>query len=191
MSEETPEKAEMAVKIDWEQAIGVLQKVKPMALRTEAIVGAEYIDELLKGLLRAFFIDDEKSVADVLEYQGPIGTFSARIDLAFLIGLISENERRTLNLIRKIRNKFSHFSRHIDFEVSPVKDWCLDLDEMPKTAKAIFGKHIDFSDPATRFIVTVICLVLIFNEREKEISRREKRQPTTDDQIVSLVQRLT
>ena len=190
MSEETPEKAEVPVKIDWGQAIGALQNVQSIALRTEAIVGAEYVDELLEALLRAFFIDDDKSATDVFDNRGPIGTFGARIDLAFLLGLISENERRMLDFIRKIRNEFSHSSKYIDFETSQVKNWCLNLFEMSKTAKAIFGKPIDFGDPETRFIFTVICLVLIFEERKKEISRREKRQPITDDQIASLIQNL-
>jgi len=126
-----------------------------------------------------------------VENRGPIGTFESRIDMAFMLGLISENERRILNLIRKIRNEFSHSAEHIDFESSRVKDMCLSLDEMPKTAKAIFGRPIDFSDPVTRFIVSAICLALIFNERKKEISRREKRQPITDDQIAPLAQKLT
>lgn len=40
--------------------------------------------------------------------QGPISTFSARINLAQALGIIGVTEHRDLHLIRKVRNDFAH-----------------------------------------------------------------------------------
>src|SRR5262249_32748525 len=58
---------------------------------------------------------------------GPLATFSARIDMAYLLGLIPDNVRRELHLIRKIRNDFAHSSENLDFNNEAIANRCREL----------------------------------------------------------------
>jgi hypothetical protein len=59
-----------------------------------ALLAAAFLDERLGDLLRAFFVDDATVADGLLDGIGALATFSARIDLAFLLGLISALARR-------------------------------------------------------------------------------------------------
>lgn len=61
--------------------------------------------------------------------QAPLGTFSAKIDGAQQLGLISRYFARDLHLVRKIRNEFAHHPLELTFEVSPIRDWVSALEE--------------------------------------------------------------
>lgn len=53
----------------------------------------------------------------LFRHNGPLSTFSARLDMAFALYLIGEKTRHDLDIIRDIRNDFAH-----DLEVgSPDK----------------------------------------------------------------------
>src|SRR6185436_438885 len=90
------------------------------------------LDDWLGQLLQLYFIDHQKACDALLDDPGPVSTFGARIQLAFALGLISDNESRMLNLIRKIRNEFGHSVETRSFHISPIKERCLELDAGPK-----------------------------------------------------------
>lgn len=64
--------------------------------------------ELLARLLLAFFVDDPAATRIVRDNNGALGTFSARIETAYALGLISQDLRTRLNIVRRIRNEFAH-----------------------------------------------------------------------------------
>lgn len=49
------------------------------------------------------------------------GSFSIRTDLCYLIGLITAEEKRDLDIMRRIRNAFAHGTAPLSFESAPVK----------------------------------------------------------------------
>ena len=56
----------------------------------------------------------------LFENYGPLNSFSAKIDLAFALGHILEDEYRILHATRDIRNAFAHtndFNLHFDHEI--------------------------------------------------------------------------
>src|SRR5215510_6480724 len=57
--------------------------------RAAGLFTAAYLDARLEELLRTYFVSDEQIADAVLDSSQPVGTFSARIDLAFLLGLLS------------------------------------------------------------------------------------------------------
>jgi DNA-binding MltR family transcriptional regulator len=64
---------------------------------------------MLAQLLRAVFVDDdEEAVEKLIGPYGPIGTNGARYNLAYCLGLITEEERDDLKLIADIRNRLAH-----------------------------------------------------------------------------------
>jgi hypothetical protein len=62
-----------------------------------------------------------------------LATLSAKIDLARLLGLISETIRSDLHIIREIRNEFAHHIAHktqhtkIGFDSPHIRDKCMAL----------------------------------------------------------------
>lgn len=77
--------------------------------RASVILGAALLDEALATLLKARLVPN--GGADDALFDGanaPIGTFSARIELALRLGVINTGFARSLHLIRRIRNDFAH-----------------------------------------------------------------------------------
>jgi DNA-binding MltR family transcriptional regulator len=112
-----------------------------------ALMASAYLEDQIRELLRARFVDDAKTAEEVLnEATGPLSTFSSRINLAYLLGLISPATRRELHIIRKIRNDFAHHHRPITFSTDSVASRCLELHAhviLPgKTARANFTRCV-------------------------------------------------
>lgn len=47
--------------------------------------------------------------------MAPLSSFSAKIRICYLIGLIDEDQFHDLDLVRKLRNDFAHSSEKVDF----------------------------------------------------------------------------
>jgi hypothetical protein len=76
--------------------------------RAAVILGAAKLDTMLLQILQAKLVPCSSGKDDLLEGDNPLGTFSARINMAFRLGLISAEFSRALHLIRKIRNSYAH-----------------------------------------------------------------------------------
>ena len=78
--------------------------------RSCVIVAAAYIDELLGYLFRFFLTSPSSENEDkgLFSGYGPLSSFSSKIVLSYRLGLISNSEYKTLQVIRKIRNSFAH-----------------------------------------------------------------------------------
>ena len=96
-----------------------------------ALMASAYLDSQIEKLLDRCFIEDDVTVKEMLGQSKPLGTFSARIDMSYLLGRISEQARRDLHLIRKIRNDFGHDPKPLDFTSSKIADRCRELYHTP------------------------------------------------------------
>jgi DNA-binding MltR family transcriptional regulator len=77
--------------------------------RASVILAAALLDSALETLLRAALVPTSASEDPLFEgSNAPLGTFSARIEMAYRIGLTDANFSRNLHLVRKIRNDFAH-----------------------------------------------------------------------------------
>lgn len=92
-----------------------------------ALMATAYLDQALGNYICASLVDDESVIKTLLGSQGPLGTFSSRIDLSYMLGLISFADRRNLHLIRKIRNDFAHVSTRITFSTDGIASRCREL----------------------------------------------------------------
>ncbi|NLS13847.1 hypothetical protein HGP28_13195 [Vibrio sp. SM6] len=117
--------------------------------RAAALMSAAYLDEQLKTLLNRKLVDDAKVKERILGTSGAIDSFSSRIDLAYLLGLIPKNFRDDLELIRRIRNEFAHTAQKMDFETDAIKSRCFLL-------KSAFGT--ENMDAHQKFLRTSIVI---------------------------------
>lgn len=114
-----------------------------------ALMAAAYLDEELKSLLQAKLVDDRKSVTKVFAFNGPLGSFSARIDMVFLLGLLPKSAKSDLHRLRSIRNQFAHEVEPITFEHENIAPICRAL---------LFGVARPESEPRYRFERAMVSL---------------------------------
>jgi hypothetical protein len=94
--------------------------------RALAIVGGAFLDTLLENILVEFLVDDEKEVAELMRYDGPMGTYSGRIRAAYCLGLLRKPARDDLRLVGKIRTRFAH-DLSASFADQQISSWCAAL----------------------------------------------------------------
>jgi len=158
---------------DWEGFYEELQNETP---RAAVLIAASFLDEWLRRLLQAKMIDDSKAVKALLDdsNNGPLSFFSARINAAYCLGLLSKDERDDLNLIRKIRNRFAHRLHGFTFDEQEIKDWCMSL-ALPHS---IVSALPDFpKDHRSRFLLGVSLLASRLSLRT--ISETDRLSPAS------------
>ncbi len=92
-----------------------------------ALMTAAFLEEQLKGLLEKTLVHDSEVFKDLFSGTGGLATFSSKINLCYLMGLIAPSVQRDLHLIRKIRNEFAHSMQIIDFNHSSIASRCREL----------------------------------------------------------------
>lgn len=136
----------------------------------------------IKKILGVFLVEDKNIEKEFLGGQGAISTFEARIRACYYMGLIDDVEYKNLEIIRKVRNKFAHSFKPIDFNNQSIKDLCNNL-KIPTekyTPSMINFKENDILEINLepfqecdsiryRFIKTFDYLSMLFTIREFEI----------------------
>lgn len=88
----------------------LFQDIADETPRGMVLVIAAEMDRML-GLAIQNFLNDGAGLKELdKDNQGPISTFSSKINLSHALGVISDKEHRDLHLIRRIRNEFAHSS---------------------------------------------------------------------------------
>lgn len=98
--------------------------------RAAAVVLASLVERSIGRLLQMNMRNGSK---DLLEPERPIGTFAAKIQIAYAFNLIGPITRHDLTIIRTLRNQFAHSRRPIRFSTPVVKIACghLQLPDQP------------------------------------------------------------
>lgn len=137
-----------------------------MGLETDrgaALMAAGYLDEWLKRLLEKYFVD-AKAVAN-RALEGPLQTFAARIDMAFLTGLLPRNVHTDLHVIKRIRNKFAHHAGLLDFNTEDIARECRKL--------VGHGTNVDTASPGELYRRTAIASVLFIMVAEGKTAHEQ------------------
>lgn len=106
----------------------------------------DWLDEQLKVYLKAFFVDDEDAVHQI--ESRALETFSSRIELTYLCGLINADQRKDLNTIREMRNQCAHTYEAIDFQNPCLQQLCLNLRALDLLEEKLGAK--DYKKEGTR-----------------------------------------
>lgn len=129
----------------------ILSVRKAFDLETDrgvCIMASDLLDNLLKELLNLKLLGSNNLKKDLFDYSGPLGTFSSRQKLAFSIGLIHRETFDDLEIIRNVRNKFSHSHLHMDFNTEKVRN------EIKRMVSNIH--NVETAEPRNIFTNTVI-----------------------------------
>lgn len=81
---------------------------------------AAFLEDALGRLLLAYFRDC-KATRDLVEgFNAPLGTLSSRIKAAYSFGVVTEEQYKDMEILRKIRNLFAHDWQGITIERNDV-----------------------------------------------------------------------
>jgi DNA-binding MltR family transcriptional regulator len=129
--------------------------------RSCVITAASIIDHLLLELLRAKLVPNSSSQDSLFDgANSPLGTFSARIDLAYRVGLVSAQFARDLHLIRRMRNDLAHSIVGRTFSDPGLADQVLRLlTSLDLVKRCPFLLEPPYDGTRGKFIVCVIVIV--------------------------------
>jgi len=138
--------------------------------RAAAIVVAAMLDEALRVLLERLLVPAPSAERSILErYDAPLGSFAARIDAAFQLGLISKYMARDLHLVRRIRNDFAHYPLGLAFEHDPVRSRVRALEQASDYNRRNPPTRKDIGPPGPRWDFLGIAAWMLYSlHREAE-----------------------
>jgi DNA-binding MltR family transcriptional regulator len=99
-----------------------LQEFRDESDRAAVILGVARLDYFLYHILQRVFSPCTSRTDELLDGDSPLSTFSARIEVAYRMGLIDAELTRALHIIRKIRNSFAHESSGISLNSGAHRD---------------------------------------------------------------------
>lgn len=91
------------------------------------IVAAAWIDDDLKTAINKFLIPKAERTDELLHESKALGNFAARIDIAYRLGLIQNETRNMLHILRKMRNDCAHKRAINSFTESSTKNRTVEL----------------------------------------------------------------
>lgn len=133
--------------------------------RGAALIAAAMLDDLLGRSILAFLIAHEETKRLLEGFNAPLGTLSARALCAFALGVLSEEEFRECERIRKIRNVFAH-NVHSSFEDQKLRQMCATLNF---SAKDYGDVRVDAKG---QFTTAAVALISDLTNREHYVSQQ-------------------
>ena len=91
--------------------------------RSSALIGCAMVDGALLAALNSRFVTmpEEDFEAIFFKADAPLGTFSARIKIAYGVGIYGKKVRDILDAIRRVRNVFAHSVRPLQFSQTLIE----------------------------------------------------------------------
>ena len=81
--------------------------------RAIVIILGTFLDDALEFVLASKMVRiNDTEFKQAFRFDGPIGPFSSRIELAYLFGWIDKDTKKRLHYIREMRNACAHSKRH-------------------------------------------------------------------------------
>ena len=99
--------------------------------RGSVLIACSFLDEQLKDIIHSFLLKGSDADKILTGFNAPLGTFSARIKMAFSLSLITEKEKIDCEILRKIRNEFAH-NHKTTFNDQRIIDLCKGLHHSAK-----------------------------------------------------------
>jgi DNA-binding MltR family transcriptional regulator len=116
------------------QDIAVLSEINRGASdRALGIIAASLVEIHLTKLIEQAFIAETRSGSRgtvrerMFQSSGPLGTFSTKIRLAYLMGMIGEELFKNLDIMKEIRNRFAHRTEIGSFDHPEISSRCFNF----------------------------------------------------------------
>jgi DNA-binding MltR family transcriptional regulator len=102
----------------------ILEEIEKQTDRAAALIAVAYLEERLLAAIKSRLVNDGKTHDKIFRGSGPVSAFSAKIDLAFLLGIYDAKVQKMFHTVREIRNEFAHEPQPRDFKSQRISDLC-------------------------------------------------------------------
>ena len=154
---------------EFETSIRMMRKESD---RASAVMGAALTEEGLTEVMVAFMKNGRDRKALFEDVGAPFGTFKSKTVAAHALGLIGDDVKEQLDVIRWIRNQFSHALLAISFETPQIAASCAKLGDYQPID--IADCPIDDSG-SNRFKYEANCTGIWLKLNERCIAEHEKK----------------
>jgi len=149
----------------------VLQRTERESDRGAATQTGAFLDDTLREILEHFMVPDAKVLKQLFNPEGSLGTFGARITLAYLLGLIDREEFDECRTLKRIRNRFAHRVT-VAFNDADIAKW---------TEQLRYGTRLALLQPPNptprqRFLSSTVTLALQLHGRWDAVGKM-RREP--------------
>lgn len=104
------------------------QELKTESDRGAVLIAGAMLEEALRNLLLTHLVPAASSTDTLLDGpNSPFGTYAAKIDGAFRLGLISPKFARDLHIIRRLRNDVAHAPKGFSFSDPHARERVMQL----------------------------------------------------------------
>lgn len=82
---------------------------------------ATFLEDTLGRLLIAYFRSCKATKELIEGFNAPLGTFGSRIKAVYAFGLVTDDQYKDMEILRKIRNHFAHNWEGVSFERNDIQ----------------------------------------------------------------------
>lgn len=146
---------------------------------------ATFLEDTLGRLLIAYFRSC-KATKDLVEgFNAPLGTFGSRIKAVYAFGLVTDDQFKDMEVLRRIRNHFAHNWEGVSFERNDIESLIGQLSGYTVEHKKIEGdpKEILLGTLSTCCVELQVFLGRLIDgktEKAPDVSHRLTTVPPTE-----------
>lgn len=128
------------------------------------VVSCAYLDACLGAILEKHLIQSGVSAKLLDVRSGALGSFSARSDIYYALGLISKRIYQDLLVLAGLRNQFAHHHIMLDFDVADISQICASLKYAETLERwdmdngELMFKPGQLDDARTRFVMNAVLI---------------------------------
>ena len=94
---------------------------------TAILAVARFEDKLREAIAKQFVELNRKLEIRIFCGYGPLSTLAGKLDIAYALGMYDQKTLENLRSIKKIRNKFAHSPKPVQFVENDIADMCSTL----------------------------------------------------------------
>lgn len=148
--------------------------------RAAALIAMAYLEQKLLVAIKARLNENEKVENNLFKGSGPLGSLSAKVDLALLMGIIEGETHKILHTLREIRNEFAHVPEPRSFNSQRINDLCkniqveVDVELVERSTKKSTRVKIDrATNPKDAFLNGVKMAVFLVGMETRQLPLRK------------------
>ncbi|KJS09280.1 MAG: hypothetical protein VR78_16315 [Hoeflea sp. BRH_c9] len=137
-----------------DQDKAIIEELTRESDRGLIIIGTSFLEARLEQIIKIMMPAKDRDVeGKIFSGSGPMATFSAKIDVGYLMQFYPAETRALLHKIRCIRNDAAHSTEPVTFETPTIKDRSENLVRDTDRSIRAFYPHLSRLKLATQYAV--------------------------------------
>ena len=112
-----------------------------------AIIAGSLLEDFIAETIKIHLVHEDKAIEKLFTGFGPLATFSAKIEMAYLMGILSKQSRTLARTVKDVWNDFAHNMDPLTFNTQMIKNKCQrllykkELKALYLGTKELFKRH--------------------------------------------------